>query len=175
MVVAALLAVGLVGEVDRLWLGLPLAVAAVVVLAALALRAALLVCTSRERALDLIAQGRGSLALAPVERQRQRLLDPDHRERLARSLDAIRDEAERWKGTRSVRPVFSVRVVRAAAPELTRVARLVRGDHAPLAGIAMTERLVTDGCSPLYGEDLELLLQALRRTRFLLDGRDVTQ
>jgi hypothetical protein len=100
-------------------------------------------------------------------------LDPVHRERLARWLEDMRDEAERWKRARPVRPVFCTRVVRAAAPELTLVARLVRGEQAQLPGVAMTEQLLTNGCSPLYGEDLRLLLQELRRARFLLERCDV--
>ena len=57
---------------------------------------------------------------------------------------------------------------------MTLVARLVRGEQAQLPGVAMTEQLLTNGCSPLYGEDLGLLLQELRCARFLLERRDVT-
>jgi hypothetical protein len=133
--------------------------------------AAVLVSSRRDRALELIAQGRASVPLVAAARERQRLVEPRFRERLARSLDDIQDDCElAMRGARPVRPLFSVRVVRAAAPELTRVATLVRGDRAGLPGIAMAERLVTNGCSPLYGEDLGLLLEELRRTRFLLEA-----
>jgi hypothetical protein len=46
VVVAALLAAGVVGLVDRLSFGLPVAVAAAVVLSGLAVEAAVLVCSS---------------------------------------------------------------------------------------------------------------------------------
>ena len=135
----------------------------------------MLVCvagTRRRRAVELIAQGRGALPLQPVVRERQRLLDPVHRERLARSLDVIRTEAGRPPGKcHRIRPLYSVRVVRAVSSELGQAAELVRNGGG-LCGLARAEQLVTDGHSPLYGDDEVALRHELDRIHFLLARRE---
>lgn len=122
--------------------------------------------------MELIAQGRGALPLEAVVRERQRLLDPVHRERLARSLDVIRTEVGRPPGEcHQIRPLYSVPVVGAVSSELGQAARLVRNDGG-LRGLARAEQLITDGHSPLYGDDEVILRQELGRIRFLLASRD---
>lgn len=169
VVVSAVLAVGVVALIEEMRIGAPLAASALVVLAALVVQAAALALARKERVLDLIAQGRGEIPLQPVERVRERLLRPDYRERLARSLEDIREEVERpVKEFHPIRPVYSVHVIRAAAQDLAEVARLLRTATDP-RGVARIEQLITDGRSPLYGDATEVLRQELGRIRFFLE------
>jgi hypothetical protein len=158
----------LAGESAALWF----VVAAAVVEADLACGSALLAQTRRDRVLDVIVDGRGSLPLAAVQRARRRLLDPAHRTFLARWLDAMRHDAQRpIRRLPATRPLYSVRVIRAVAPELEQIAGLLRSDHAGLRGVALMERMLRDGASSLYREDAESLRQELRGIRLLLEGR----
>lgn len=168
LAVSVVLAIGVYGLIHDLSIGAPLTVAAATVLGTLIVRVGALLVSSNRRALDLIAEGRGQLPVKAVMRARRRLLDPAERERLARTLDVIRAEVERPPGAcHSVRPLYSVPVVRAVSSELGEVARLVR-EEGRLRGLAGAEQLVTDGRSPLYGEVEVALRQELGRIRFLL-------
>ena len=66
---------------------------------------------------------------------------------LARGSDTIvHQAAHRPKlPVRGVRPLFDIRIVNAAAPELSAAARLLREPASPRR-IAFAERLITDGC-----------------------------
>jgi hypothetical protein len=55
-------------------------------------------------------------------------------------------------------------------PELTDVARLLRADDPPAEGVAAAEWLLCSSGSRLFGDDVELLRQDLRRIAFLLDS-----
>jgi hypothetical protein len=170
LVVAALLLVSVVATVEGVPRALPVTVAAAVVGAILGCAVTTLAATKRELACDLIADGRRHLPFDVVERQRQHLLDPSHRCALARWLESLRDDAEHPAlGFPAVRPIFSVRVVRTVAPELSEIARLLRSESPGLRGIARMDRLLRDGSSALYGYDAERLRQELRQIRFLLD------
>jgi hypothetical protein len=148
--------------------GLLLALAAAVVQIALCWRLALLVTVRRDLCLELIIEGRGGVPLAAVERERRRL-DPRRQARLARSLEELVELADRWP-TRPAqpRPLFDSRVVRQVAPQLRETAGLVRAGDPPAPGVALVERLVTSGTSPLYGAEVEQLRQELGRARYLL-------
>jgi hypothetical protein len=61
--------------------------------------------------------------------------------------------------------------VGAVSSELSQTARLVRNDGG-LCGLARAEQLITDGQSPLYGDDEVALRQELDRIRFLLASRE---
>jgi hypothetical protein len=172
VVVSVLLAVGVYALIEDLSIGVPLTVAAATVLVGLLARVGDLVESRNRQAVDLIAEGRGSLPVAAVARARRRLLDPAERERLARTFDLLRAEVARpGSACHAIQPVYSVRVVRAASAELAEVARLVRAGGS-VRGLARAERLVTDGCSPLYGDAELVLRQELGRIRFLLSSRD---
>ena len=124
-------------------------VATAVVQAALGFGSALLAQTRHDCVLDVIIDGRGRLPLAAVQRQRRRLLDRAHRAFLARWLDGLRHDAQRpIPRFRAARPVYSVLVIAAVAPDLQQIARLLHTDHAGLRGIALTERALRDGTSP---------------------------
>ena len=110
----------------------------------------------RDRILDLIIEGRESLALPPIAHERERLLDPHHRAQLAHSLEALRDEAEHpVLRPPSGRPLYRRRVIAAVARDLLETARSLRCEHAGSAGVAITERLLSRHDSPLYGENAE--------------------
>lgn len=166
--VLIVLTIGTLAVLDGLALGIPLTISSATVLAGLLVNVGASVATRHQRALELIADGRGDLPLRAIVRARKRLLDPTEVERLARSLDLLRAEVEPSSvRRRPMRPVYCVRVIRALAFELGEVARLVRTGGG-LRGLARTEQLITDGTSPLYGSDEEALRQELGRIRFLL-------
>jgi len=170
--VSLMLAIGAFALIHDASVGAPLTVAVATVLAALLVRAGALAAMRRRRAVELIAEGRGALPLQVVVRERQRLLDPVQRERLARSLDVIRTGAERPPGDcHRIPPLYSVWVVRAVSSELSRAAGLVRNDGG-LCGLARAEQLITDGHSPLYGDDEVALRQELDRIHLLLARRE---
>ena len=171
--ISGLLAVGVYGLIEGLSIGLPLAVAAGTVLVVLLGRVGALIESRNHRAVGLIAEGRGSLPVEAVVRERRRLLDPSDRERMARTLDVIRAEVARPGGAacHRVQPLYNVAVVRGVASELGELATLVR-EGGELRGLARAEQLVTDGRSPLYGESEVVLHQELGRIRFLLASPD---
>ena len=170
VVVFALLGFGVFALIQQLPFGARLAASALVMLAALLVRAVALVRERNQCALKLIAEGRGDITLSTVERVKQRLLRPGYRERLARSLDDIRDEVERpMAELYPIRPVYSVHVIRAAGPDLADVARRLRTATDPHA-LARAEQLITDGRAPLYGNAAELLRQELGRIRFFIES-----
>ena len=171
--VSLMLALGIVAVILEMSVGAPLTVAASAVLAVLIARIGSLRAASYRRAVELIAQGRGRLPVEAVVRARQRLLDPANRECLARALDVMRVEAGRPPGEcHAMRPVYSVRVVRAVSSELGELAGLVR-QSGGVRGLAAAEQMVTDGRSPLYGDAEAVLRQELARIRFLLASRDI--
>jgi hypothetical protein len=65
-------------------------------------------------------------------------------------------------------PLFDRAVVRAAADDLRAVIRLLGSDHAPVRGVAVAEHLLTDACSPLYGNQAEPLREELHQVAHLL-------
>jgi hypothetical protein len=125
----------------------------------------------RDHVLDLIAEGREDLPLRSVARERRRLRDPGHRVRLARALDALRDEATTPLVRRSSRlPLYCRRVVATVAPELEATAQALRRRDASVRGVALSERLLSGYDSPLYADDADRLREQLRRIQFLLDA-----
>jgi hypothetical protein len=145
---------------------LALLIGAAVVQAGLGLALVLNVQARRDAVLCLIAEGRDGLPLAAVARRRRRLLDPAHRQRLARSLDDLRREARR--PPRVGLPLYSRRVVRSVDGELARVADLLRATDATACGVAQAVVLLSGFASPLYGDDLERLRRELGRLGYQL-------
>jgi hypothetical protein len=170
VVTSALLGIGVFALMQDLPIGAPLAAAALAALAVLLVQAAALVWARNECALELIAEGRGDVSLLPVARVKERLLRPGYGARLARSFDEIRQEVERpVMEFHPIRPVYSVRVIRAVGLDLAEVARLLRTTTDPRA-LARAELLITDGRSPLHGYDAEILRQELGCIRFFLES-----
>jgi hypothetical protein len=125
----------------------------------------------RDCVLDLMIEGRGGLPIRWVARERRRLLALRYRESLARQLEAVRRIAERPPERRlSPHELLDVRVIAAVAPGIRQIAALLVSDRAALPGIAMIERVLSDGTSSLYGRDPDVLNRDLRRISFLLEG-----
>jgi hypothetical protein len=140
-------------------------VSAGVVLLGLLLVFAILWQTKRDRALDLILEGRASIQIAAVQRECERLGAPRTQRRLARTIEGM--IALALKPPRScspsARPLFQVAVVASAAEDLRSVCRLLRAERASVRGVALVERLVTDTRSPFYGDEPRSLSEELDR------------
>jgi hypothetical protein len=155
-VVAGLIPVvaGVVGVAFAAQWGVTLLVVAAAV--ELALLSAIMLASSRlrERARESIISGGADFRMPVLARERERLLRPRLRRSLAGALEDLVQVAERWHSVlRQYRPVFNPRLVRATAPELRTIARLLRSCPARAAAVARVERLLTSGASPLYGHD----------------------
>ncbi len=100
-----------------------------------------------------------------------RLLDPERREKLARSYESIGEEPSA-SGRVECRAcvIVSPRVVAKLRPELMLIGALLRDEAAALQGVAAAEHLIRMGSSSLFGHDHELLRQDLHRIEFLLRG-----
>ena len=143
--------------------------AALAVQVAVAWRLVLRASAKRDLVLDLIVDGREDLPLRSVACERRRLLDGRHRVRLARALDALREEAATPLVRRSSRlALYSRRVIAIVAPELDETAQALRRRDASVRGVALSERLLSGHDSPLYANDADRLREELRRVRFLL-------
>jgi hypothetical protein len=106
-----------------------------------------------------------------VARERARFSDPAHRRALARWLDEVRRDAEHPpRRVGRARPLSSARVVAQAAPELEELAERLPEGEVSVRAMAMTERLLCHGTSPLYGHDPDALRWQLRRIRLTLGG-----
>jgi hypothetical protein len=143
-----------------------LAIGAGVVQVALGLRLANLRVQRRELCLELVSGGREHLPLDVVARERRRLDDPRHRARLAASLEHLADMRVR-SGERR-RPICSRRVLAAVEPQLRDIAGRLRAGGVDVRGVALLDRLVTSGSSPLYGEEVGALRNELARSRYWL-------
>lgn len=122
----------------------------------LALLSAIMLASSRlrEQARESIISGGADFRLPALAREHERLLRPRLRRSLAGALEDLVQVAEHWHSVlRQYRPVFDPRLVRATAPELQTIARLLRSRPARAAAVARLERLLTSGASPLYGHD----------------------
>jgi hypothetical protein len=162
-------AIGAAALVYRAGWALPVLVIAGAVQLVLAAGLAVVMARARERARDLIAEGREHLPLPLLARQRRRLLDPRRRDGLARAFEGVVAPAERWpRILRNSRPLFNVRLVREVAPELQEIAALLRLVTSSARGVALSERLLTSGASPLYGAELDDPRSELRRIRAAL-------
>jgi hypothetical protein len=171
LAVAALLSAGVAALAAGVPVALWVVVGAGAVEAVLLCGMALLAQARRERALDLVIQGGGDLPLAAVQHERRRLSHPECREWLARWLDDIREAGERPVGyQRAARPLFNVGMMAELGSELAAVAGALRRGGADPRGVALAQRLLCDGTSPLYGRDVELLRQELHRICFLLES-----
>jgi hypothetical protein len=123
----------------------------------------------RAAARDLIVGGCSDLPLPVVERERRRL--GRMAKQVAKSLRRIRAEVDRSASQlRSTRPLYHVRVVREVKDELGDIATALERDRPESRGIVMTERLLRDGMSCLYGTDADSLRRTLNRIRFFLAG-----
>jgi hypothetical protein len=120
-------------------------------------------------ALDLIVDGQQWLPVRGMVRERDHVADIRSRARLARSYERIFEDGLGLRRSAPgplpmVRPGIAARVLR----ELAAVAALLRAGDPGLRGVALAERLLIDGASPLYGDDVAALRAELCRARSLL-------
>jgi hypothetical protein len=115
---------------------------------------------------ELIIDGGAPAALATVDRERQRLADPRHRDRLARSIEDLLAAAT------AVDPGaprhLDLHLVERVAPDLREIVTLLRAGTTDVVGVARVERLMTEAGSPLYGAHERVLRQELARIRHRL-------
>jgi hypothetical protein len=171
MVVAGMLAAGVAMLVPHSAPGISLIVAAAIVELVIACRIAVLLESRRLHVLDLIAEGRSELPIPIVARTCAQLRAPRHRQQLVRSIEILLDPRSRqfdpvvtpWQFARS-------ELVRGVRRELNEISLLMRGPDAPVQGIALIERLLTDGTSCLHRDDSQVLREQLGRVRFLLEA-----
>jgi hypothetical protein len=147
------------------------ALSAVIVLFGLAIVSAVLAQRRRDRALDRILEGHESVQIAVVQRERQRLRAARTQRLLARSIDSMVEEASNPAKpcVRGARPLFEISVVALVAEDLRAISRLLRAERASVRGVALAERLVSDGTSPLYGDQAPALRGELHRIHDLMN------
>src|SRR5262249_9647312 len=124
----------------------------------------------RRAARDIVLEGRETLPVPVVQRERRRLLDQSTRGYVARSLERVLQHVTRRPTPvpPSVPPLFDVGTVATVVDDLQAIIALLRSDHPQARGVALAERLLTEGFSPLYGENAIALRDELRRVRYLL-------
>jgi hypothetical protein len=166
---AALLAGAIIAQLEGHTWATGLAISTGAVLLTLTALAAALLLRVRDGARDLIAEGRETLPIIAVQRERRRLLARHRRKVLARTLDAMVRQATSPPTIPSARPLFDIRVVAGVSGDLRAVISLLQKKHARARGVALTERLIVDGGSPLYGQDQTRLREELHRVRGLLE------
>jgi hypothetical protein len=90
---------------------------------------------------------------------------------LARSLQLVRAAAsEHPAWLRSSTLPYSAHTIAAAVPGLREVEALLRSDRPAARGVALAQRLLVDGRSPLHGSNARALCEELRRIAVLLQG-----
>ena len=131
---------------------------------------------ARRQALNLILEGRERLALAAVERERRRLLNPRTRRRLATELTGFLEGALLARGVPVASPALLAdpSVVRENASDVSAFAALVRAAPASARGVAVVECLLRRRSSALYGKEAQPLGEELRRARYLLQRKPRT-
>ncbi|MGH2887639.1 MAG: hypothetical protein ACRDPA_33895 [Solirubrobacteraceae bacterium] len=172
--VAAVLTGSVIARIEgREWAG-PVAGSAAIVLLTLTVLVAAHKQRERDCAIELVLEGRETVPIAAVQRQRRRLLSDQTRNGLAGNLeDLIRQAASRSRRQMRVTALpFEPKLVRMVAEELRDVIGLLRTEGVSARGVARAERLVEHGVSPLYGRDVGALREELRRVRDLLRNGD---
>ena len=168
--VAAVLTGSVIARIEgREWAG-PLVDTAAIVLLILTVLVAAHKQRERDCAIELVMEGRETVPIAAVQRQRRRLLADQTRNGLAGDLeDLIRQSARPSRFQLRVMPLpFDPTVLTMAAGELRDVIRLLRTEDVSARGVARAERLVERAMSPLYGQDVVALREELCRVRDLL-------
>jgi len=162
------LGVGLIGVAVHVSWATALVAGAAGVLVSLVAAGALLRRRRSTLAIALIAEGREDLPLAPVERERERLLSRRTRSTLARSLEGLVREAANPPALPGP-PLFDYAIIRGFKTRLCELALLLRSERSRARGVALVWRLISEGAtSPLHGNDTAQLHQELERIRFLL-------
>jgi hypothetical protein len=128
----------------------------------------------RRASLDgLLAKGVTPAESPELAHRAMQLTRARHRRALAKSLEEALSVAQGERRWRTACPPLATRDVRASRSELIQLAQVLRENRDVYAsGVALTQRLLTDGTGPLYlyGRDDELW-HAARDALAALDGR----
>ena len=165
LVVCAVFVGGVINLIEGVAWGAALVLGAGVALFCYGIGAAALEARKRDRALDVIADGRESVPIATVQRSRQRLRAPRTQRRMARVIEGVVEQARNPPNpcSRSARPLFAPTVVSVVVEDLLAVCEVLRTERAAARGVALAERLFGDGASAFYGDDSRALREQLRR------------
>jgi hypothetical protein len=165
LVVVAVLIGSIVDLTEGALWAATLALSAAIVLLGLMIAAAAFRQRKRDRAIDLILEGRDRLPIAAVQHERRRLVGPRTQRQMAHAIEGIVEQALKRPGpfARSARPLFNTAVVATVAEELSAISAVLQTEHASVRGVALAERLLTDGRSPFYGDQPRLLREELQR------------
>jgi hypothetical protein len=168
--VGLVLVAGVGGLILGVGQALPVVIGCAIVLLVLAVLAGEQWDRRRFAARQLVLDGRESLPLGPVQRERRRLLEARTRHYVARSFERVLQHVTRRPAPvpASVRPLFDVGTVASVTEDLREIVKLLHKGVAHARGVALAERLLTEGVSPLYGYDAIALRDELRRVRYLL-------
>jgi hypothetical protein len=142
-----------------------LALSATLVLLVLLLVSAVMWQNKRDRALDLILEGRERAPIAAVRRECERLRAPRTQRRVAHTIETMVALALKPPVSclPSTRPLFKVAVVASAAEDLRAICQLLRAERASARAVGLVERLLSDVRSPFYGDEVGPLREELRR------------
>jgi hypothetical protein len=172
---AALLLSAIATASGRSW-GLAFLIAVAIVQLGLVVVLALHALLQRERARELIIEGRSSQPFPVLERERRRLQAPRRAAALADALEDLIQEAERWRPLLpGLRPIVDPRQVHAASAELRAIALRLRAGATPVSAVARVERLLASGDSALYDREPQELHQELARIQADLERSDPTE
>jgi hypothetical protein len=125
----------------------------------------------QRRRLDArLANGADPASDRELELRAQRISRAENREQLARALERVMRDAH--GPSARIRPQVPVRrapILDCAEDLLALIRRLRDGEPVDPRGIALTERLLTDGASPLYHDTDPPLCYSIRSARLALD------
>ena len=172
LAVAAILLGSIAGIIGGVAWATPSAVSAVIVLLGLGVAAAALTQRRRDHALGLILAGRDEIPITAVQKERQRLSSTRTQRQLANAIDHMVAYALKPPTlcTRGARPLYTITVVASVADDLQRISQPLRVGRASVRGVALAERLLTDGGSPLYGNEAAVLRDELQRIHCVISG-----
>jgi hypothetical protein len=164
IVVAVLCGSGIAYLEGRGWAA-PVAIAAAITVAILAVVAVSLRQRMSDRAIDVILEGREDVGIAVVQRERERLRSARTQLALARSFMEMVNQATHPQKLqmRGSRPLYHLAVVAPATSELLELVSELERESVSTTGVARAERLITDAASPLYGLEPGALRAELRR------------
>jgi hypothetical protein len=130
---------------------------------------------SRRRLDARLADGADPASDRELELRAQRISRAEHREQLARALERVMRDARRPAAR--IRPQVPVRrapILDCSEDLQALIRRLRDGEPVDPRGIALTERLLTDGASPLYHDTDPPLCYSIRSARLALDPLELS-
>ena len=119
----------------------------------------------------LLVEGAGARDSSELRRRADQLRSARERRRLAAALRRLIEAAERPPWPSAAAPIDRLGVREARESVTALAGDLEAADDPPARAVAMVERLLADGASPLYVPDGRSLESELRRARVALRSR----